>query len=90
MWPFDDKTSWKLWPPSVVYRKTKHNASRGAVTAITARSKKGGRKPSLRPTLSKEHYVGGEDVNRDANCAPMSTILAGKRRIQSPTNALAI
>jgi len=51
--------------PSVVYRKTKHNASRGAVTAITARSKKDGRKPSLPPTLSKEHYVGGEDVNRD-------------------------
>jgi hypothetical protein len=68
--PFDDKTSWKLWPPSVLHRKTKHNASRGAVTAITARSKKGGRKPSLPPTLSKEHYVGGEDVNRDANCAP--------------------
>jgi hypothetical protein len=23
-----------------------------------------------RPHYPKEHYVGGEDVNRDANCAP--------------------
>ena len=34
------------------------------------------RRPSRVAQLPKEHYVGGKDVHRDANCAP-NPILAG-------------
>jgi hypothetical protein len=37
---------------------------------VIATSKKAARKPPCRPYYPKEDYIGGEDVNRDANCAP--------------------
>ena len=67
MWPFDDKTSWKLWPPSLVHRNTKHNAFAWRRDGHHSAQQKG--RPKAAP-YPKEHYVGGKDVNRAANCAP--------------------
>jgi len=41
MWPMMIRHLGNSWPPNLVNRNIKHDASRGAVTAITARKQKG-------------------------------------------------
>ena len=41
MWPLMIRHLGNSWPPNLVNRNIKHDASRGAVTAITARKQKG-------------------------------------------------
>jgi hypothetical protein len=54
----DDKTSWKLWPPSLVHRNTKHNAFAWRRDGHHSAQQKG--RPKAAPSRSRPYRSAGQ------------------------------